>query len=97
MAEQDTHCQSKEKIVKMAIELKDVADRYQLLEKESRAKAADLEKAMVVAREPPPKSERRAKFGDPNYAPLDQLWSAADAYLDLAKSAADAKSAAERS
>ena len=29
------------------------------------------------------------KFGDPN-APLDQLWSVADAYADLAKSAADA-------
>ena len=32
----------------------------------------------------------RTKFGDPKYAPLDQLWSAADAYLDLATSAADA-------
>ena len=32
----------------------------------------------------------RMKFGDPKYAPLDQLWSSADAYLDLAKSAADA-------
>ena len=34
-AEQAAHCQSKEKIAKMAVELKDVADRYQLLEKES--------------------------------------------------------------
>ena len=32
----------------------------------------------------------RMKFEDPKYAPLDQLWSAADAYADLAKSAADA-------
>ena len=32
----------------------------------------------------------RTKFGDPKYAPLDQLWSAADAYSDLAMSAADA-------
>ena len=32
----------------------------------------------------------RTKFGDPKYAPLDQLWSAADAYLDLGTSAADA-------
>ena len=32
----------------------------------------------------------RMKFGDPKYAPLDQLWSAADAYMDLAMSAADA-------
>ena len=32
----------------------------------------------------------RTKFGDPKYAPLDQLWSSLDAYLDLSKSAADA-------
>ena len=32
----------------------------------------------------------RTKFGDPKYAPLDRLWSAADAYADLAMSAADA-------
>ena len=32
----------------------------------------------------------RTKFGDPKYAPLDQLWSVADAYADLAKSATDA-------
>ena len=32
----------------------------------------------------------RTKFGDPKYALLDQLWSSADAYLDLAASAADA-------
>ena len=31
----------------------------------------------------------RAKFGDPKYAPLDQLWSSADTYVDLAASAAD--------
>ena len=29
-------------------------------------------------------------LGDPKYAPLDQLWSSADAYVDLAASAADA-------
>ena len=32
----------------------------------------------------------RRKFLDPKYAPLDRLWSAADAYADLAKSMADA-------
>ena len=32
----------------------------------------------------------RTKFGDPKYAPLDQLWSSADAYMDLAASAANA-------
>ena len=30
------------------------------------------------------------KFGDPKYAPLDRKWSAANTYLDLAASAADA-------
>ena len=108
-AEQAAHCQSKEKIAKMAIELKDAADRYELLEKESQAKAAELKEAMEAAKET--RSQIRAakeelcqagdiaagkpfllrtKFGDPKYAPLDKLWSAADAYLDLAMSAADA-------
>ena len=32
----------------------------------------------------------RTKFRDPQHAPLDQLWSSADAYVDLAASAADA-------
>ena len=32
----------------------------------------------------------RTKFGDPKYAPLDWLWSSADAYVDLAASATDA-------
>ena len=32
----------------------------------------------------------RRKFGDPRYAPLDRLWSSADAYMDLAASAVDA-------
>ena len=32
----------------------------------------------------------RTKFGDLKYAPLDRLWSSADAYVDLAASAADA-------
>ena len=108
-AEQAAHCQSKEKIAKMAVELKDAADRYQLLEKESRAKATDLEKAMVAAKEARSKIRAakeelrqagdiaagkpfllRTKFGDPKYAPLDQLWCFADAYVDLAASAADA-------
>ena len=35
----------------MAVELKDTADRYGLLEKESQTKMADLEKAMVAAKE----------------------------------------------
>ena len=93
----------------MAVELRDVADRYQLLEEENRAKAMDLEKATMATKDT--RSAMRAKkeelheaghivagkpfmlrrkFGDPRYAPLDRLWSSADAYLDLAASAVDA-------
>ena len=46
-AEQAAHCESKEKIAKMAVELKDATDRYRLLEEENRVKATDLEKARV--------------------------------------------------
>ena len=49
--EQAAHRQSEDKIAKMVVELKDAADRYELLEKESQAKTADLEKAMVAAKE----------------------------------------------
>ena len=45
-AEQAAHRQSKEKIAKMVVELKDAAGRYEHLEKESQAKAADLKKAL---------------------------------------------------
>ena len=45
-AEQAARRQSEDKIAKMAIELKDAADLYELLEKESQAKMADLEKTM---------------------------------------------------
>ena len=96
-------------MAKMDVELKDAIDRYQLLEEESRARATDLEKALVVAKEARSKIRAtkeelhqaadivagkpfllRTKFGDPKYAPLDQLWSSANAYMDLAASAADA-------
>ena len=108
-AEQTAHCQSKDKIAKMVVELKNAADRYELLEKENRTKMTDLEKAMVAAKDARSKIRAakeelrqagdiaagkpfllRTKFGDPKYAPLDQLWSSADAYVDLAASAADA-------
>ena len=76
----------------MAVELKNVADRYELLEKGSQTKAADMKKALEAAKET--RSEMRGireelqqardimagrpfllrmKFGDPKYAPLDQL------------------------
>ena len=57
-AEQAAHRQSEDKIAKMAVELKDVTSRYELLEKESQAKAADLKKALEAAKET--RSEIRA-------------------------------------
>ena len=47
-AEKAAHCKSKEKMAKMAVELKDTADLCRVLEKENRAKATDLEKAAAV-------------------------------------------------
>ena len=57
-AEKAGHCESNEKMTKMAIELKDAVDRYELLEKESQAKVADLKKALDAAKET--RSEIRA-------------------------------------
>ena len=108
-AEKAAHCESKEKMAKMAVELKGIADRCQFLEEENRVKAADLEKAMMETKDTHfamrAKKEElceagdiaagkpfmlRREFVDPWYAPLDQLWSSADAYMDLAASAVDA-------
>ena len=96
-------------MAKMTIKLKDTADRCRFLEEENRAKATDLEKATMAAKDT--RSAMRAKkeelreagdiaagkpflmrrkFGDPRYAPLDWLWTLADAYMDLAASAVDA-------
>ena len=104
-AEKAAHCESKEKMAKMAVKLKDTADHCQFLEKENRVKAADHKKAMVATKDTRSamgvKKEQlrkardiaagkpfllQRKFGDPRYAPLDRLWSSADAYMDLAAS-----------
>ena len=58
-AEKAAHCESQEKMAKLAMELKDTADRCRVLEKENRAKAADLEKA--TAAEKDTRSAMRAK------------------------------------
>ena len=108
-AEKAAHCKSQEKMAKMAVELKDTADRCRVRDKENRAKATDLDKAAAADKDT--RSAMRAKkeelreagdiaagkpfmlrrkFGDPRYAPLDRLWSSADAYMDLAASTADA-------
>ena len=92
----------------MALELKDATSRCQVLEKDNKAKAANLDMALQGAKEA--RSESRAareeirqageiaagkpfllqiKFGNPKYAPLNQLWSSPDAFMDLPKSDAD--------
>ena len=53
-----------------------------------RAKKEELREAGDIAAGKP--FMLRRKFGDPQYAPLDRLWSSADAYLDLTTSAVDA-------
>ena len=50
-AEQAARLRSEEKIAEMAVELRDAAGRYELLEKENQTKAADLKKAMDSAKE----------------------------------------------
>ena len=50
-AEQAAHLRSEEKIAKTVVELRDTATRYELLEKENQAKAADLKKALDSAKE----------------------------------------------
>ena len=95
----------------MALELKSAASRCEFLEKENKAKTANLDKALKEAREA--QSESRAareeirqareipagkpfllqtKFGDPNYAQLNQVWSSQDVFLDLPKSSSVAGS-----
>ena len=50
-AEQAAHRRSEEKIAEMAGELKNATDRYALLEKESKASSAELDKALNAAKE----------------------------------------------
>ena len=49
-AEQAAHCRSEDKIVEMAMELKDAASRCKLLEKEDRVAQKDLEKVTAEAK-----------------------------------------------
>ena len=50
-AEQAAHYRSEEKIAEMAGELKNVTDRYALLEKENKASSIELDKALNAAKE----------------------------------------------
>ena len=47
-AEKAAHGESQDKMAKMAVELKDAADRFRVLEKENRARATDLEEATMA-------------------------------------------------
>jgi len=108
-AEQAARRQSEEKISALALELKNTASRCEFLEKENKAKMAELDKAVREASEA--RSESRAareeirqakeiaagkpfllqtKFGDPDYAQLNQVWSSPAKFLDLPKSSSDA-------
>ena len=105
-AEKAAHCESKEKMAIKLKDTTDRCQfleeenraRATALEKATmatkdtrsamRAKKEELREARdIVARKP---FMLQRKFGDPRYAPLDRLWSSADAYLDLAASAVDA-------
>ena len=50
-AEQAAHRRSEEKIAEMAVELKNAADRYVLLEEENKASSSELDKALNAAKE----------------------------------------------
>ena len=50
-AEQAAHRRSEEKIAEMAVELKNVVDRYELLEKENKDNLAELNKALNATKE----------------------------------------------
>ncbi|XBI80338.1 hypothetical protein VPH35_089534 [Triticum aestivum] len=50
-AEQAARRRSEEKVAKMAVELKNAADRYELLEKENQVNSADLNKALNATKE----------------------------------------------
>ena len=58
-AKKAAHCESKDKMAKMAVKLKYTADRCQFLEKENQAKATDLEKATAADKDT--RSAMRAK------------------------------------
>ena len=50
-AEKAAHCRSREEMAGTAVKLKDVTDRYEVLEKERRAEQEDLKKATAEAKD----------------------------------------------
>ena len=77
----------KENLAK-ALDLEKAAATRKDIRSTMRAKKEELREAGNIAAGKPFLLQRR--FGDPRYAPLDRLWSSADAYMDLAASAVDA-------
>ena len=55
---------------------------------ESRASREEIRQAREIAAGKP--FLLQTKFGDPNYAQLNQVWSSPDEFLDLSKSSSDA-------
>ena len=55
---------------------------------ESRATREEIRQAREIAAGKP--FLLQAKFGDPNYAQLNQVWSSVDEFVDLPKSSSDA-------
>ena len=72
-AEQAAHRRSEEKIANMAFELKDAANRYELLKKESQEKMVDLQKRLDLRSEQLGRSSgkpARSRLGSPFYCEL---------------------------
>ena len=102
-AEKAAHGESWKKMANMAVDRCQALEKENQAKASDLEKAAvtgkDLRSAMRVKKEElweagdivAGKSFMlRRKFGDPRYAPLYQLWSSEDVYMDLAASAADA-------
>ena len=77
----------KENEAKMA-ELDKALQEVREARPESRAARDEIRQAREIAADKP--FLLQAKFGDPNYAQLNQLWSSPDEFLDLPKSSSDA-------
>ena len=107
--EQAARRQCEERISSMARELEEATIRCEFLERDNKAKMANLDNALQEVREERSKSRAareeirqageiaagkpfllQTKFGDLKYAPLNQMWSSPNVFLDLLKSASDA-------
>ena len=75
-AEQAARHQDEEKISAMALELKNAASRCEFLEKENKAKVAELDKALREAKEARSESERPVRRS----SKLGRLWLVSNFY-----------------